>query len=452
MKKKIILGVVILVVIAGIVFGFAFIRGNKNNRIGYKKEAIDRGNIEALVVTTGTLNPVIIVDVGSQVSGKINGLYVDFNSLVQEGQVIAEIDQSLFLTRVKQNEANYLSSIATLEKAKVSLENNKKKHERAKNLFNKTLISYEEFETVETQYFSSKADLQFQEARLEQAMSTLDSSKVDLSYTIIKSPIDGVVINRNINVGQTVAASFQAPVLFQIANDLSKMQVECSVDEADIGKVKEEQKVKFTVDAFPDENFAGIVSQVRYSPEVISNVVTYTTIVEVDNPELKLRPGMTATVSIVTEEAKMVLRIPASAMRFTPSLSPEEMNKIFEDMQQKMRGDKPTQDEGTTTERRSGRQSQQRPDSGGQHSTMLGSEQGQYGSKMKQFSRVWIEDENGKLKLVFIKTGVTDNTYTEVTWGDLKEGQEVITGEASGKEGGRSASSNLRRGMMFMRR
>lgn len=452
MKKKIILGVVILVVIAGIVFGFAFIRGNKNNKIGYKKEAIDRGNIEALVVTTGTLNPVIIVDVGSQVSGKILKLYVDFNSLVQEGQVIAEIDQSLFLTRVKQNEANYLSSMATLEKAKVSLENNRKKHERAKNLFNKTLISYEEFETVETQYFSSKADLQSQEARLEQAMSTLDSSKVDLSYTIIKSPIDGVVINRNINVGQTVAASFQAPVLFQIANDLSKMQVECSVDEADIGKVKEEQKVKFTVDAFPDENFAGIVSQVRYSPEVISNVVTYTTIVEVDNPELKLRPGMTATVSIVTGEAKMALRVPVSAMRFTPSLSPEEMEKIFEDMQQEMRGDKPTQAEGTTTERRSGRQSQQRPDLGGQSFTMRGSGQGQHGSNMKQFSRVWIEDENGKLKLVFIKTGVTDNTYTEVTWGDLKEGQEVITGEASGKEGGRSSSSNLRRGMMFMRR
>ncbi|TET23870.1 MAG: efflux RND transporter periplasmic adaptor subunit [Candidatus Aminicenantes bacterium] len=450
MKKKIILGVVILVVIAGIVFGFAFFRGNKNNRIGYKKEAIDRGNIEALVVTTGTLNPVIIVDVGSQVSGKILKLYVDFNSLVQEDQVIAEIDQSLFLTRVKQNEANYLSSMATLEKAKVSLENNRKKYERAKNLFNKTLISYEEFETVETQYFSSKADLQSQEARLEQAMSTLDSSKVDLSYTIIKSPIDGVVINRNINVGQTVAASFQAPVLFQIANDLSKMQVECSVDEADIGKVKEEQKVKFTVDAFPDENFAGIVSQVRYSPEVISNVVTYTTIVEVDNPELKLRPGMTATVSIVTEEVKMVLRIPVSALRFTPS--PEEMKKIFEDMQQEMRGDKPTQGEGTTTERRSGRQSQQMPDSGGQHSTMLGSGQGQYGSNMKQFSRVWIEDENGKLKLVFIKTGVTDNTYTEVTGGDLKEGQEVITGEASGEEGGRSSSSSLRRGMMFMRR
>jgi len=450
MKKKIILGVVILVVIAGIVFGFAFIRGNKNNRIGYKKEAIDRGNIEALVVTTGTLNPVIIVDVGSQVSGKILKLYVDFNSLVQEGQVIAEIDQSIFLTKVKQNEANYLSSLATLEKAKVSLENNRKKHERAKNLFNKTLISYEEFETVETQYFSSKADLQSQEARLEQAMSTLDSSKVDLSYTIIKSPIDGVVINRNINVGQTVAASFQAPVLFQIANDLSKMQVECSVDEADIGKVKEEQKVKFTVDAFPDENFAGIVSQVRYSPEVISNVVTYTTIVEVDNPELKLRPGMTATVSIVTEEVKMVLRIPVSALRFTPS--PEEMKKIFEDMQQEMRGDKPTQAEGTTTERRSGRQSQQRPDSGGQSFTMRGSGQGQHGSNMKQFSRVWIEDENGKLKLVFIKTGVTDNTYTEVTWGDLKEGQEVITGEASGKEGGSSSSSNLRRGMMFMRR
>lgn len=443
MKKKIIISAAILVIIAGVVLVLSLFSRNKNDIPKYEKKAIDKGNIEALVITTGSLNPVITVDVGSQVSGKIDKLYVDFNSRVKEGQVIAELDQAQFITRVKQNEANYKSAEASLEKTKVTLDNTKKKYDRAMNLFEKDLISFEEKEAIETQYYSAMADIQSSEARLEQADSQLDSSKVDLTYTIIKSPIDGIVINRRVNIGQTVAASFQAPVLFQIANDLSKMQVECSVDEADIGKVKEGQKVRFTVDAFPDENFTGKISQVRYAPEIVQNVVTYTTIVEVNNPEMKLRPGMTATVSVVTGEAKNVLRVPNSALRFNPSLSPEEMRELMESMRQEMRERREgsSRPEGSRPGEDAHRQATQRPGSGQHASGMRGFSM--QGARMRQFARVWLEDESGKLKMAFVRTGVTDNSYTEVVSGGLKEGQLVITGENSGHEDRRTSTRRM---------
>jgi HlyD family secretion protein len=448
MKKKVIIGAVILVVITGIVLGFTVLKPNKNNGLKYKTEAVDRGNIEALVVTTGALNPVTIVDVGAQVSGKIENIYVDFNSQVKEGQIIVELEQSQFLTRVSQDEANYQSAAASLEKSKVTFENLKNKYNRALNLFEKELMSFEDKETVETNYYGAKSDIQSAEARLEQAKSQLETSEVNLSYTIIRSPIDGVVINRNINAGQTVASSFQAPVLFQIANDLSKMQVECSVDEADIGKVKEDQNVRFTVDAFPDENFRGVVKQVRYSPEIVQNVVTYTTIVEVDNPEMKLRPGMTATVSIVTGEARNALRVTNAALRFTPNLSQEEMREL---MMSQMRN-RGTGREGSNPERKpdqkgdSHQQDSQRSGSGQRQSGMRGS--GMRGRQMRDFGRVWIEDESGNLKMLFIRKGVTDNSYTEIVSGDLEEGQLVITGENT--EGSSRSSSNRSPNMMRM--
>ena len=448
MKKKIIIIAVIVVALTltGIVLGLTVFNSGNSSNAKYKKEAVDRGNIEALVVTTGTVNPVTIVDVGSQVSGKIEEIYVDFNSQVKAGQVIAQLEQSQLLSRVNQDKANYQSAVAGLDKAKVAFENIKKKLDRALNLFEKDLMSFEDKETLETQYYSAKSDIQSAEARLEQAKSQLETSKVNLTYTIIKSPIDGVVINRNVNVGQTVAASFQAPVLFQIANDLANMQVECSVDEADIGKVKEEQKVMFTVDAFPDENFGGMVKQVRYAPEIVQNVVTYTTIVEVDNPELKLRPGMTATVSIVTGEARNALRISNAALRFTPNLSQEEMMKLMT----RMREERGSRREGTNPERKpdqkgdAHRQGTQRTESGQRQSGMRGF--GMSGRQMQDFARVWIEDENGQLKMIFIRKGVTDNSYTEIVSGDLEEGQLVITGEnTEGSSRSSSRSSSMMR-------
>jgi HlyD family secretion protein len=440
MNKKVLFGIIVLAIAAGIVFGFTYFNRNGNNGIQYEFATIDKGTVTALVDTTGTLNPVTIVDIGSQVSGKIENIYVDFNSQVKAGQVLAELEQLNFQTKVQQNKANYSSSVAAVEKSKVSLENSKKKLDRAKSLFEKELISFEEFETTEVQYFSAKADLQASEARLEQAKAQLDTSEVDLTYTIIKSPIDGVVINRAINVGQTVAASLQAPVLFQVANDLTKMQVECSVDEADIGRVKEGQTARFTVDAFPDDRFTGIVKQVRYSPEVIQNVVTYTTIVDVDNPDMKLRPGMTATISIVVGEAQNALRVPNSALRFQPP--PEVLQEIFAQMRKEMQAKR------AESGQADGQQEKRRP----QGNFQMGQGSGRMGSRARDRARVWIQDEMGKLKMVSIRIGVTDNTYTEITGGELQEGTEVITGENDQESSSSNRnSSNLRRGMMFMR-
>jgi len=440
MKKKIIISVILIIAVA-VVLKITVFKGGNGTEIGYQKEALIKGTIQALVDTTGTLNPVTTVDVGSQVSGKILEIFVDFNTRVKAGEVIAKIDQELFITRVNQDKANYQSAEASLEKSKVSLANTKKQMDRALELYKKDLLSDEEKEAVEASFYSAKSDLQSAQAGLARAKSQLDSSKVDLAYTIIKSPVDGVVINRAVNVGQTVAASYQAPLLFQIANDLGKMQVECSVDEADIGKVKENQQVSFSVDAYPDDNFEGTVKQVRYSPEVISNVVTYTTIVEVDNPELKLRPGMTATVSIVVGEAQNKLLVPNTALRFNP---PQEvLQAYFEEM----RTIRQSEQEQSASGDDSGVQPKAR--NSASHSRQFTGGQGG-GMGMKDMARVWVEDEEGKLKMIFIQTGVTDNIYTEITSASLKEGQEVITGEGTA-DSSDSRRNDVRRMMRFMR-
>jgi HlyD family secretion protein len=442
-KKKVIIGIVVLVVVAGAILGWALLKDNKNGTVKYRQEALTKGDIEALVITSGTLNPVTTVEVGSQVSGKISRVNVDFNSQVKEGQILAELDPVPFQTRVDQNQANYLSSQASLEKAKVTLDNLQSKYERSLSLFEKNLISYDEKESAEAAYLGAKSDIQAAEARVEQAKSQLESSKVDLSYTIIRSPIDGLVISRNMNVGQTVQASFQAPKLFDIANDLSKMQVECAVDEADVGKVKEGQKVRFTVDAFPEDTFNGTVNQVRFSPTVTQNVVTYTTIVDVDNPGMKLRPGMTATVSIITGEAKGALRVPNAALRFTPTLTPEQMKKIMEEMGQKMTAQRKAEggQTGSPQAKNAGSPQAKRPagESSGPRMNFAqggGMPQGMQGQpgvgggqrSGRRPSMVWYLGPDGKLNVAYIRTGVTDNSYTEILRSDLKEGQEVIIG------------------------
>ncbi|MBS3819521.1 efflux RND transporter periplasmic adaptor subunit [bacterium] len=415
MKKRIIIAAVIVVAVVGILLGITLSSGSKNNAVQYETAAVDKGHIQSEVVTSGTLNPVTTVDVGSEVSGKISNIHVDFNSEVEKGQVIAKLDQELFKSRVKQNEANYQSALASLNKAKVTLKNTKRKYERTLELFEKELVSYEEKENAEAQYYNAQADVEAAEARLEQAKSQLDSSRLDLEHTIIRSPIDGVVINKNFNEGQTVAASFQAPVLFQIAQDLSQMQVECSVDEADIGKIKNGQKTLFTVDAYPDDEFSGKVSQVRYAPQIEQNVVTYTTIVKVNNPEMKLRPGMTATVTIIVGEAQNALRVPNSALRFTPQLPPQEMKEMFQEMREERAGQR--SGKGETPRTPPDARMKQRPQV-----------PGGTGTRKDQPPRVWILKENGDIRPVLIKTGISDTTYTEVLRGNLEEGQKVITG------------------------
>lgn len=460
MKKKIIIGVVALVVVAGAILGWTMLRNGKNGLPKYRLEKLAKGDIEAVVTTSGTVNPITKVEVGSQVSGKIAKLYVDYNSQVKQGQILAELELLPFESKVKQNEANYSSAKASLEKAKVTLANLEKQYERSLRLFEKDLISFEEKDTAEANYLGSKTDLQSAEARLEQAASQLDQSKMDLGYAIIRSPIDGVVISRDMNVGQTVQASFQAPKIFEIANDLSKMQVECDVDEADVGKVKEGQTVRFTVDAFPETNFNGTVKQVRYSPTVTQNVVTYTTIVDAENPELKLRPGMTATVTIITGEAKGVLRVPNAALRFTPTLPAEELAKIMKEAGEKMFAKR--QAEGGPDQPQEGAPSQvptgspgspgngQRmmfPQAGGGFPGMGGA-----GGQRRKPTTVWYMDESGQPAVTFIRAGVTDNSYTEVVRGDLTEGQEIILGELAAQAAGTTSGPGGPPPMMMIRR
>ena len=460
MKKKIIFGIIVLVIITGVILGLTIFKDGKNGQVKYRTEKLAKGDIEAVITTSGAVNPITMVEVGSQVSGKIAKLNVDFNSKVEKGQILAELDLLPFETRVNQSQANYLSAQASLEKAKVTLSNLQKQYERALSLFEKDLISYEEKDIAEANYLGAKTDLQRAEASVEQAKSQLESSRLDLGYAIIRSPIDGIVISRNMNVGQTVQASFQAPKIFEIANNLSKMQVECDVDEADVGRIQEGQKVRFTVDAFPNDSFNGIVQQVRYSPTVTQNVVTYTTIVAVDNPGMKLRPGMTATVIIITGEAKGVLRVPNAALRFTPTLTAEEMKKIMEQAGQKMMAKRKA--EGGQEQRPSapGSGSGQQPAQGtggaGAQRMMFsqgGGMSGQgAGTRGRRPSMVWYLDDQHKLTVSFVRTGVTDNTYTEIVRGDLQEGQEVIIGLQSGQTASATQSGSRPGRMMFVGR
>jgi len=453
MQKKTLLTVLVIVAVAVIVLWLTVFRNGQGDKIVYRKEAISRGDVEALVTTTGTVNPIEIVDVGSQVSGKVVKLNVDFNSQVEQGQIVAELDQEPLRMKVDQNEASYKTSLASLERAKLNRELSEKKFERAKSLFEKNLISYEEMETAEANYLSAKSDVVSNEAGLARAKSTLDLSKVDLEYAIIRSPVDGIVISRSVSVGQTVQASFQAPVLFQVATDLTKMKVECSVDEADIGKVKEGQNVRFTVEAFPEEPFNGIVQQVRYSPIVESNVVTYTTVVNVDNLQKKLRPGMTATVSIIVGEAHNALRVPNSAIRFTPDLSDADMQRLAAEMREKIGTRRPQaanqggsqSGQATPESSQGGIQTAPAGQSGGTRMAFQGAGQGRMtegqSGQRRQASRVWLEEE-GKLRMVFIRTGVTDGNYTELLGGQLNEGDEVIIGTATAGSANTSAEQS----------
>jgi len=270
----------------------------------------------ATVSATGTVNAVTTVLVGTQVSGTIKHIYVDFNSSVKKGQPIAQIDPSTFEAQVEQARANLLSAKANVEKEEATLLDLKRTMERNRELFSKGLIAKSELDTSETNYETAKAQLSASKAQLAQAEAALRHSEINLRYTKILSPVDGIVVSRNIDVGQTVAASFQTPTLFTIAQDLTKMQIDTNVDEADIGKVKVDQDVEFTVDAYPDITFKGKVGQVRIAPITVQNVVTYDVVITMNNLDLRLKPGMTANVSIIIAEKKDILKIPNAALRF----------------------------------------------------------------------------------------------------------------------------------------
>jgi HlyD family secretion protein len=280
---------------------------------------ISRGGIIDSVGATGTLDAVTTVQVGSQVSGTVQALYADFNSIVRQGQVIARLDPSLFETQIDQARANLVRADADVERLRVTLQDARAKLERAEGLSAKNLLPRSELETAQVNVRAAEAQLRSAEAQVTQAQASLNQAEVNLRHTVIRAPIDGIVISRNVDVGQTVAASMQAPVLFLLAADLTKMQVNASIDESDVGRIRPGQHVRFRVDAYPAEEFGGTVQQVRLQPTVVQNVVTYTTVIAVPNPQLELKPGMTATVTVEVARRDGVLRVPAAALRFRPT-------------------------------------------------------------------------------------------------------------------------------------
>ena len=413
-KYLIILGVITC--IAGIAGYFFY---NRTPEVSYKTAKIERGTIVSTVAATGNLSAVTTVQVGTQVSGTIQKLYVDFNSRVKKGQPIAEIDPSLFKATVEQSQGNFLSAEANLQKARVALVDAERTSNRNKKLLNDGIISQGDFDMTETVLQSARASLMAAEGSIVQARGSLMQSKTNLRYSTIRSPVDGVVISRAIDVGQTVAASFQTPTLFTIAQDLTKMQIEVSVDEADISRILLHQKAGFTVDSYPEQTFRGKVVQIRSAPVITQNVVTYVVVVNVDNSDLKLMPGMTANVSVEVAKKDDVLKLPPSALRFKP----------------KSKGDD-TKEKAIVG---SAGSPAQRPAGGGVPGGPAkgGSTKGKVRSQ-----QVYLLKE-GKPFASPVKTGIANNSSIELIESGLKEGDEVIIEQVGGdskKKTGATAS------------
>jgi HlyD family secretion protein len=409
-RKRIVLIAVTLLMIAGAGFGYWRI-GNTAKESAYTTVAVSRGNITQVVSSTGTLQAVVTVLVGSQVSGTIAKLNADFNTKVKKGQVVAELDQAKFGARVEETRANVLAAQANLAKSKVAVEDANRTLARAKELMKRELISQSELDAAQTAHDAARSQLNVSQAQVGQAQAALNQASIDLGYTVIRSPVDGIVISRNIDVGQTVAASLQAPTLFNIANDLTKMEVHTNVDEADVGNVWEGQDVTFTVDAHPARRFRGKVHQVRNAATIIQNVVTYNAVVRIDNKELLLKPGMTANVQFLVSRQEDVLAIPNMAIRFKP---PEEKNEAQELLRQ----------EQSRTAPRVGARRTSRPGSGG------GGGGGSEGRRVRQV-RIYVL-KNSKARPVEVQLGITDGSKTEVKAGDLKENDLVIISLAGG--------------------
>lgn len=317
MKRN--LTIFIGLVIAATITVSAFYSRGGDGDLSITTDTVSRGSIVSKVSATGTLEAVTTVQVGSQVSGIIESLDADFNSIVRKGQVLARLEQSLFRSAIEQAQANLARAEADHERVRLTLADAETKLARAKELAARQLIPANELEAADVARASAQAQVRASAAGVTQARASMQQAQVNLSKTVIASPIDGVVISRNVDVGQTVAANLSAPTLFLLAADLTRMQLNASIDESDLGNIAAGQPVTFTVDAYPAETFSGTVKQVRLNPVVTSNVVTYAAIVTAPNPELKLKPGMTATLDVEVARRDGVLRVPAAAIRFKPT-------------------------------------------------------------------------------------------------------------------------------------
>ncbi|WP_224370420.1 efflux RND transporter periplasmic adaptor subunit [Hyalangium versicolor] len=365
----------------------------------FETTPVERRNIESRVTATGTLSALVTVQVGSQVSGRIQEITVDYNSPVKKGQIIARIDPQLYQAAVERSRANVLVAKANLQKARVEAENARRSAERSKTLRDKQFISQAELDTAEASAQSAQTQVASAEASLAQAQASLNEADVNLKYTTIVSPTDGIVISRSVDVGQTVAASLQAPTLFTIAEDLRKMQVDTSVGEADVGRLEPGQHATFTVDAFPNERFEGVIRQIRNAAQTVQNVVTYDAVIDVQNPDLKLKPGMTANVTIVTDQKADVLAVPNAALRFRPA-------------------------------------SAMAAPAGGPQQPQTGTAGASAAAgRASDGSRTLFVLRDGTAAPVHVKTGLTDGSVTEVREGELREGDRIITAQATGAQG-----------------
>lgn len=358
----------------GTALAFAFaVMGCEEETEHFMTQSVVRGPIEATVSATGTLNPVHMVEVGTYASGRIESIEVDYNSPVTKGQLVAKIDPANALVRVQKANANVLSARARLRGAEAELGLKTEQLQRQEKLHAQTTVSQDRLESSETAHARAVAQVEIERAQLAERKAELEDSKVNLAHTDIRSPVDGIVLSRNINVGQTVAASFQTPTLFLIAQDLRQMQVNSDVSEADIGLVAQGQLARFRVDAFPDRIFEGRVRQVRNAPISVQNVVTYDVVVDFDNTELLLRPGMTATLTVITAARDDVLKVTRRALRFRP------------------REEAPLVSQGS-------------------------------------LRRLWVEGEGGRAEPVEVRAGLRDDEFVEVSGPGLEEGGSVIVG------------------------
>lgn len=316
MKKRILISISAIIAVV-FVSGFAFYF-NKHRDSGYITVPAKVDTIVEAVEASGTVNPVNTVDIGSQVSGMIKDIYVDYNSKVTKGQLLAQIDPSLFQAQVDKARGDLEAARSNKAKIQAMLVYDKKNYERYKRLYEKNYVAKSDLDLAEATYKSDLAQIAAAQGTINQAQATLNNNLTNLKYTKIVSPVDGIVVSKDVEEGQTVAASFQTPTLFQVAQDLTQMQIEVNVSEADIGKIKKGQDVEYTLDGYADSVFHGKVTEVRIAPTTVSNVVTYTVIVDVDNKDQKMIPGMTANASIITNKSENVICVPTDALKFTP--------------------------------------------------------------------------------------------------------------------------------------
>ncbi len=441
MKKKILITTIILIPI--LVAGFFLLRKDKPFEIEWETKEVEKGDINIEITATGTLEAVTEVEVGTQVSGILSELYVDYNSKVKKGQVIARLDTTTLAAQVFDSRAN-------LERMMIRLNQAKRDWKRTEQLFEEKVVAQVEYDQALDDYETAKSNVLSAEAQLNRNI-------INLNYATITAPIDGIVISKSVEMGQTVAASFNSPTLFNIVNDLTKMQVEASVDEADIGQIKEGQSVIFTVDAFQDEEFEGVVRQVRYQPVIVSNVVNYTVIVDVANPEMKLLPGMTANITVNIDKREDVLKVPSRALNFTPptiylallyaelpdSVKQQQEARITE-MKERMESMGMSKEMIDQMEERVrlmgifGGGQQQRPAGmargfggemmGGARSASGMSPGGPGGNRPQRtggFGQVWVK-EGDEVRPVPVRTGINDGSFVEIVSEVLEEGSLVV--------------------------